>query len=345
MSIARVSAILAVIFVAVSWWIIVTPISGILPEATDHASEVDFIFKFMSVAAVAVFLIVEGFLLYFVLKYRRRPEDGPDAIGSDIHGNTRLEIIWSIIPAIFLVVLTGMSYKVYADIIENHADAYVVKVHAAQYQWVCEHDEYKPPIVEGNSCHLPLNQDVTINLSSSDVIHSFWVPEFRVKQDAVPGYPTSMHFKPTRAGSYHLICAELCGPGHAYMRENLYVLPAAQFRAWAKQQQAAAAGPVGQVSFKQNVQTIFQNHCSACHISQKLGGLSLASYPGLQAGGFVVPGPVFKAGDHKNSTIWKIIQPGTGQPGGARMPLGGPYLSSTEIDTIAKWIDQGAKNN
>ena len=89
----------------------------------------------------------------------------------------------------------------------------------------------------------------------------------------------------------------------------------------------------------------FENHCSACHISQKLGGLSLASYPGLQAGGFVVPGPVFKVGDHKNSTMWKIIQPGTGQPGGARMPLGGPYLSSTEIDTIAKWIDQGAKNN
>ncbi len=343
MSLARVSAILFVIFIAVSWWIIVTPISGILPEATDHAQEVDFIFKFMSIAAVAVFLIVEGFLLYLVLRYRRRPGDEPDALGSDIHGNTRLEVVWSIIPAIFLIVLTGMSYKVYSDIIANHKDAYVVNVTAAQYQWTCQHPKYN--IVEGNSCHLPLNQDVTINLHSNDVIHSFWVPEFRVKQDAVPGYPTSMHFKPTRAGSYHLICAELCGPGHAYMRENLYVLPAAQFQTWVKQQQAAAVGPVGTISFKKNVESIFQNHCIACHISQKLGGLSLASYSGLMAGGSIVPGPVFKAGDHKDSVLWKIIQPGTAQPGGARMPLGGPYLSSNEIDTITKWIDQGAKNN
>ncbi len=328
-----------------SWWIIATPISGALPEATDHAQEIDFIFKFMSVAAVAVFLIVEGFLLYFVLKYRRRPGDDPEALGSDIHGNTRLEIIWSVIPAIFLVVLTGICYKVYSDIIANHKDAYVINVTAAQYQWVCEHPETKPPIIEANSCHLPLEQDVTIDLHSTDVIHSFWVPEFRVKQDAVPGYPTSMHFKTTRAGTYHLICAELCGPGHAYMRANLYVLPAAQFKTWIKQQQSAAAGPIGQVSFKSDVQTIFAAHCSACHISQKFGGLSLASYAGLQAGGSVVPGAVFKAGDHKDSILWEIVQPGTGQPGGNRMPLGGPYLTSTEIDTIAKWIDQGAKNN
>ena len=177
------------------------------------------------------------------------------------------------------------------------------------------------------------------------MIHSFWVPEFRVKQDAVPGYPTSMHFKTTRAGTYHLICAELCGPGHAYMRANLYVMPAAQFQAWIKQEQLAAAGPVGQVSFKTDVQTIFTSHCSACHISLKLGGLSLASYGGLEAGGTVVAGAVFKAGDHSASTLWKIIQPGTGQPGGNRMPLGGPYLSTTEINTITKWIDQGAKNN
>jgi cytochrome c oxidase subunit 2 len=343
MNMTRVSALLLVLFLAASAWIIATPISGVLPEATNHAQEVDFIFKFMSVGAVAVFLIVEGFLLYFVLKYRRRSTDAEDAIGTNIHGNTRLEIIWSVLPALFVIVLTGMSFKVYTDIIRKPATSYVVNVTAAQYQWVCQHPKYN--ITEGNSCHLPLNQDVTINLHAVDVIHSFWVPEFRVKQDAVPGYPTHMYFKPTRAGSYHLICAELCGPGHAYMRENLYVLAPAAFAAWVKAQQAASSGPVGTVSFKTDIEHIFSNHCATCHIALKSGGLNLGAYSGLVAGGNVVPGAVFKAGDHAASVLWKITQPGGGWPGGARMPLGGPYLSSHEIQTIAAWIDQGAKNN
>src|SRR6185437_15420751 len=109
MSLARISAILVVIWIVVSAWIIVTPITGVLPEATDHAQSIDFIFKFMMVASVAVFLIVEGFLLYFCLQYRLRKGESRDLIGSDIHGNTRLEIVWSVIPVIFLVVLTAIS--------------------------------------------------------------------------------------------------------------------------------------------------------------------------------------------------------------------------------------------
>jgi cytochrome c oxidase subunit 2 len=297
----------------------------------------------MAIGSVAVFLIVEGFLLYFVLEYRQRPGDDPNALGSDIHGNTRLELVWSVIPAVFLVVLTALSYKVYADIIAPHKDAYVVNVTASQFQWVCQHPEYN--ITEGASCHLPAGRQVTVNLHATDVIHSFWVPDFRVKQDAVPGYPTRMHFMPTRPGRYRLICAEFCGVGHAYMYTSLYVLAPKDFQAWVKQQQAAASGPIGSVSFKKNIQTIFTNHCSACHIALKLGGLSLASYGGLVSGGQIVPGSVFKPGDHKDSVIWKIVEPGTGQPGGNRMPLGGPYLSQHEIDTLASWIDQGAKNN
>jgi len=342
-SLARVSAILLAIFVLASWWIIVTPISGVLPEATNHAADIDYIFKFMAVAAMAIFLIVEGFLLYFVLKYRMRPGDDPEALGSNIHGNTRLELVWSAIPALFLIVLSGMCYKVYFDIIAPHADAYVIDVTASQFSWTCTHPEYN--VTEYSSCHMPMGEQITLNLKATDVIHSFWVPEFRVKQDAVPGYPTRMHFETTRVGTYHLICAEFCGVGHAYMRANVYVMTKSDFLAWIKQQQQAQAAPVGQVSFKKDIETLFAAHCMACHISNNLGGLSLATYNGLLKGGAIVPGSVFKAGDHKDSVIWKIIQPGTGQPGGNRMPLGGPYLSSHDINTIAAWIDQGAKNN
>jgi mono/diheme cytochrome c family protein len=104
----------------------------------------------------------------------------------------------------------------------------------------------------------------------------------------------------------------------------------------------------GQISYKNDVEPIFTAHCSACHMNGVAsGGLSLSSYAGLVKGGNVVPGPVFKPGDHKASVIWQITQPGPTPPwpGGARMPLGGPYLTPAEIQTIATWIDQGAKNN
>jgi len=344
MSLTRVSAILFVLWILSSWWIIVTPISGVLPEATNFAVDIDFLFKFMSVAAMAVFLIVEGFILHFCLKYRQRPGDDPNALGSDIHGNTRLEIVWSIIPAAYLIVLTALSYKVYVDIIAPHKGAFQIDVTASQFSWTCTYPEYK--ISETKTCHMPEGRQVTVNLTATDVIHSFWVPEFRVKQDAVPGYPTRMHFEPTRIGTYTLICSEFCGYNHSGMTAVLTVMSQKDFVAWAKAKYAADHAAIKTVSFKKDIQAIFTSHCSSCHIGiARLGGLNLGDYDGLVKGGAIVPGPIFKAGDHKDSVIWKIIQPGAGQPGGARMPLGGPYLSDHEIATITAWIDQGAKDN
>jgi cytochrome c oxidase subunit 2 len=344
MNLSRVSAILVAIWVLTSWWIIVNPISNVLPVATNHAEAIDFLFKFMTVASIAIFLIVEGFLLYFCLKYRSRPGESRDALGSDIHGNTRLEIVWSVIPTIFLVVLTAISAKVYADIIAPHADSYNINVTASQFQFECQHPTYGN-IAEFDTCHMPTGGQVTLHLQATDVIHSFWVPAFRVKQDAVPGHPTVMHFIPTRVGTYRLICAEFCGVGHPQMFGHVIVMKPTDFVAWAKQQQSQATGAIGQVSFKKDVEAIFTAHCAVCHISIKLGGLNLGSYSGLLAGGSVVPGPIVKPGDTAHSVLWQIIQPGTGQPGGNRMPLGGPYLSQHEIDTITAWIKQGAKNN
>ncbi|MGH2345287.1 MAG: cytochrome c oxidase subunit II [Chloroflexota bacterium] len=346
MSLARVSAILVVIWIVVSAWIIATPIGNVLPAATDHAQSIDFIFKFMMVASVAVFLIVEGFLLYFCLKYRRRKDDPEDAIGSDIHGNTRLEIVWSIIPVIFLVVLTAMSGKVYAEIVATPKHAYVIDALASQFQWECDHPSSKPEIKEFNECHMPLGE-VTIKLHARDVIHSFWVPEFRVKQDAVPGYPTVMHFKTTRAGQYRLICAEFCGVGHSEMYAKLFVMTQKDFDNWVKQQQTAnsGSGNLTNLSFSKDIEPIFTAHCAACHIAQHFANLDLSSYQGLRKGGNVVPGPIIKPGDHKTSTLWLITSPAGPHPGGARMPLGGPYLSTAELSKIANWIDEGAKNN
>jgi hypothetical protein len=105
-----------------------------------------------------------------------------------------------------------------------------------------------------------------------------------------------------------------------------------------------APAPKG-LSFTHDIQPIFSAHCAVCHIAQHLGGLSLATYQGLVQGGTLVPGPVFKAGDHTHSLLWKMIRPTGPWPGGNRMPLGGPYLSAAQIHAIAAWIDQGARDN
>ena len=99
------------------------------------------------------------------------------------------------------------------------------------------------------------------------------------------------------------------------------------------------------VSFKRDIQPIFASHCSACHIAQRFGGLSLASYTGLLKGGAIVKGPIITARNHRKSVLWRITSTGGPWPGGNRMPLGGPYLTSREEATIAAWIDQGAKDN
>ena len=347
MSLARVSAILVVIWIVVSAWIILTPISGVLPEATDHAQSIDFLFKFMMVASVAVFLIVQGFLLYFCLQYRLRKGESRELIGSDIHGNTRLEIVWSVIPVIFLVVLTVMSFKVYADIVATPKNAYIINAVASQFQWECDHPDTKPEIKEFTACHMPIGT-VTVRLHALDVIHSFWVPAFRVKQDAVPGYPTEMHFKMIRPGTYPLICAEFCGLGHSKMVSQIVVMPKKAFDAWVAKQEKAASAPVNNaaLSFSKDIEPIFAAHCAACHISTPhFANLNLGTYQGLLTGGNVLPGPVIKPGNHSQSILWQITKPTPPYPAGARMPLTGTPLSAAEESKIANWIDQGAKNN
>jgi cytochrome c oxidase subunit 2 len=348
MSLARTSIIILVLWVVSSIIIILTPASTILPEATNHAGDIDFLFKFMSVASILVFLIVQGFLLAFVLQFRRKPGDSPDALGSDLEGNSRLEIVWSVVPAVFLVVLTALSLKVYTDIIASHPGAYQINVIARQFSWECDHPAYHPMIQETNGqCHMPVDTQIQLNLSSPDVLHSFWVPEFRVKQDAVPNYPTYMRFETTRVGSYILECAELCGVGHSGMVGTVIVMSKADFTAWAQAQEKAStsAPTLTNVSFGKDIESIFQAHCAACHIANNFGGLHLNSYAGLMAGGNIVPGPIIKPGNHKQSILWEITQPTPPWPGGNRMPLGGPYLKPAEEAQIQAWIDQGAKNN
>ncbi len=345
----------------------VNNINSWFPEATTQALEIDNLFKFMLIASIFVFLLVHVYLLYFVFRYRRRSTDAPNAIGDPVHGNTPLEIAWSVLPALFLVVLAGICFGIWNEMHTAQKNTLVVQVIGHQYYWEFRYPQFGT-WSDINELNLPVNRAIRFDEWSpaNDVIHSFWVPEFRVKQDAVPGYVTHLQVTTARTGQFPVICTEFCGVGHPQMVGKVNILSQAAWDKWLRTREAtaraattptssttAAASPgksTGSApSYTADIQPIFQNHCAICHISIQSGGLNLKDYSGLMKGGSTaaggpVNGAVVTPGNHTASYLWDVVE-GVNLQGGQRMPLGGPYLSAGDIATIAKWIDAGAKNN
>ncbi len=210
----------------------------LLPEsASSYAPKVDQLFWIILWITGFFFFLVQGCLLLFVLKYRNRP--GRKA--SYIHGNNLVEIIWTVIPALILLALTVASQKVWAEIRypkQAPAPSVQVEILAEQFAWNIRYagpdGQFDTPddISTINQLHLPVGATAQIRLRSKDVIHSFFVPEFRLKQDAVPGLPTQVWVEPTRAGQYEIRCAELCGLGHYRMKGFVTTEPLANFQTW-----------------------------------------------------------------------------------------------------------------
>ena len=210
----------------------------LLPEsASTYAPKVDQLFWVILAITGFFFMVVQGCLLLFVLKYRERP--GRKA--SYIHGNGLVEVVWTVIPALILLALTIASQKVWAEIRypkQAPAASLQVEILAEQFAWNIRYPgpdgQFDTPddVSTINQLHLPVGTPVQIHLRAKDVIHSFFVPEFRLKQDAVPGLPTQAWVEPTRAGKYEIRCAELCGLGHYRMKGFVTTEPLADFQTW-----------------------------------------------------------------------------------------------------------------
>ena len=210
----------------------------LLPEAAStFAPQVDRLFWAILWITGFFFFLVQGVLLVFVLLYRNRP--GQKA--SYIHGNTAVEVVWTLIPALILLVLTVASQKVWEEIRfpkQVPQNPLVVEILAEQFAW---NIRYPGPdrqsgtaddITTLNQLHLPLGQPTLVQIQSKDVIHSFFVAEFRLKQDAVPGLPTRIWVEPTQSGQYEIRCAELCGLGHYRMRGYVTAESRPEFEQW-----------------------------------------------------------------------------------------------------------------
>jgi cytochrome c oxidase subunit 2 len=164
-------------------------------------------------------------------------EDGPP-----IHGNTMLEIVWTTIPALILVGLCAYAYAVLHDIEKKGKGEIVVNVTGQQFAWSFDYPgQTGGAKVSSDQLYLPEGRSVEFHVRSKDVIHDFWVPEFRQKIDAVPGKTTKYRVTPNRLGKYVVVCAELCGLGHSTMRQTVHVLPASEYESWISRKVAEAS--------------------------------------------------------------------------------------------------------
>ena len=233
------------------------------PVASKQRDRIDFVFWFTTGIAIAVFALVAAVIAYSLIKFRVRPDDDSD--GPPIHGNTTIEIVWTAVPAILVTAISVVSSVVLVQNENVPKDHLNVNVTARQFAWTFSYPD------EGDltsaQLRLPVNKTVKLHLRALDVIHSFWVPEFGQKQDAVPGQDTSLVITPTKLGTYPVICTELCGLGHALMRTSAIVMKPAAFRAWVQEQKNAAQAPPGQAG-----KAVFtSNGCASCHTLKAAG--------------------------------------------------------------------------
>jgi cytochrome c oxidase subunit 2 len=198
-------------------------------EASTAAPKIDDLLNVMIVLSAFVFSLVIVMLFYALWKFKAKPGDESD--GEPIHGNTRLEVAWTVIPTIIVLFGAGYSWSVLHDIEKPAKDAMTVDVFSQQYAWSFGYPG-KGDVYSQGEMHVPVNRQITFKMHAQDVIHSFWVPEWRIKKDNVPGITTTAIVTPDRLGTYQLICTELCGFGHASMRAKVVVETPADFQKW-----------------------------------------------------------------------------------------------------------------
>jgi cytochrome c oxidase subunit 2 len=221
---------------------VVTSVIMLIPDwngeaASAEADDIDRLLDVSIVLSSFVFSLVMVLLGYSVFRWRAKPGDESD--GEPLHGNTRLEIAWTAIPTVIVLALAAYSWIVLDDIEAKAEDALEIEVTAQQFAWSFDYPEANKTSRE---LHVPVDQQLELHLRALDVLHSFWVPEWRIKRDLVPGAPCcsiddTVVVTPNKVGTYSLICTELCGIGHATMRATVVVHEQNDFDTWLAEQE------------------------------------------------------------------------------------------------------------
>ena len=250
-------------------------------QASVQAGQVDAIFFFM-VAVTAFFsLLIAGLIVFFAIRYRRRRDE---EIGEAIHGSLVLELMWTIIPFFIAMGMFGWGAKVFFDLYRVPAGAMEIFVVGKQWMWKVQHASGQREI---NELHVPAGRPVRLIMGSEDVIHSFYIPAFRVKADVIPGRYNTLWFQATTPGRYHLFCAEYCGTKHSGMIGSVVVMEPTEYQTW------LSGGPVSDSPATAGEKLFTSLACVTCHTGDSSArGPSLNGIYGheveLQGGGKVV---------------------------------------------------------
>lgn len=244
---------------------------GLMPvQASAQAVPIDWMWGWQVVAISFLFALIVVPIFYSFVVFRRKKGDTSDA--EHIEGNTPLEIAWTVIPLIIVVVFAYMgAYSLGESRRITDPNAMIIKVTAQQFSWTYEY----PDGFVSTELHLPVWEQVILKMEAVDVIHSFWVPEFRVKQDVVPGRVTEYRITPNLIGAYKVRCAELCGSDHAFMEGPVIVSSQVDYEKWVAEQieLASAATPEGR-----GRKLATENGCLGCHSVTPAPGPSAPSW-------------------------------------------------------------------
>ena len=227
-------------------------------QASSNAGNVDALFIFLLLVSAAMTLLIFISVIYFAARFRHRK----GVIAEQIEGSTPLEVTWSIIPLGVFMIIFAWGAVVYFQSRTPPRDATEVYVVAKQWMWKLQHAEGQREI---NELHVPVNQDVKLIMTSQDVIHSFFVPAFRMKQDVLPGRYTVAWFRATKPGTYHLFCAQYCGTQHSGMIGSIIVMEPAQYEAW------MAGGANGAPLSATGEKLFAELGCATCHRTDTQG--------------------------------------------------------------------------
>jgi cytochrome c oxidase subunit 2 len=317
------------------------------PADSAQADKIDTLWDVLIIASVPIFVLVTVIVGFSILEFRMRPgEEQLD--GPPIHGNTRLEVIWTALPALLIVGLVTYAYIVLHDIEKAPAAGNperVVKVTGQQFTWTFQYNEGGKTFKTAE-LYLPAGQSVKFDVGSKDVIHDFWVPDFRVKIDAVPGITT--HYRvtpknPQAIGDHAIVCAELCGLGHAYMRQTAHIVSQADFAAWVQRMtthstaSAAAGGgsaPNGKQLFTAGDSDTGATACGSCHTLSD-AGTTATTGPNLDKG--------LKGKDAafiKQSILQPSAQITPGYQDGIMPSNFGDTLSPQQIDALVQYLSK-----
>ena len=304
------------------------------PTAAEQADRIDFVFWYVTIICIVIYAVVGATLVYSAWKFRVGPDDDSD--GPPIHGHTGLEIGWTAIPFALVTSMAIVSAIVLARNDHTGSNPLKVDITAQQFAWTFSYPQHNK--LTTNILRLPVNRPTRFTLRALDVLHSFWVPEFGQKQDAVPGTTTHVTVTPNKIGTYPIICTELCGLGHAVMRSTVIVMPQDKFTAWVNQSGKAVSGG-GAAAGK----AVFVSQgCGACHTLQAAKSTGKVG-PDLDK----LPGYAQKAGMPLEQFVREsIVDPEAyvekGFPPNV-MPATFKSLPKAQLDALVKYLVDSSK--